>query len=133
MRFRITPTLQRLAFLIALFALVAGAIEQRALDVSVLWAATHDRVAGADDAPDMQGMPADCPMHAGNGHTHRGHADCALCGALGAISWIAAPPAIDLPPRDVFSRPRDIRAESLARPVGAPTPYAPRGPPAAMI
>ena len=85
------------AIWLGLLALVASGLEQNQLNASILWAGIGESSAQSTTSVPVDhttstashaqmAMPADCPMHNMGGHTHRGHSDCALCGAQGALA-----------------------------------------------
>lgn len=112
------------AWLVAI-ALIGNAAAQNQLGLNVL-EATTERAAVAEAAvpadphahhhtPEqhaamMAAAPAAAPAHAGHdhnapgGHTHKGHADCSVCGAVAAMA------ALTLPATLAFDVPRDFAA-----------------------
>ena len=140
----------RLAFWLGLLALVVSGLAQNDLSTNVLNAALtssdspgsshgHNHAAGGHLRPDGTWMAGDMGVAAhghehtdpakNGGHSHRGHADCVLCGPLAAMaSFTQAPPVLlVLPEARVISVYRSAeRAFVFIQPRAA---YASRAPP----
>ncbi len=85
------------AFWLGLLTLVLGGIQQGQLSTSVVEGAIADaqmmKLMGHTVAQMEQ------HQHHGAGHTHKGHADCAVCGATDAFAFvIVSVPLPVLPP-----------------------------------
>jgi len=122
-------------------AIFASAFQQGQLASNVAWAvASHGTTAVADiqahtdhdiAVAEQAAMPDDCPMHQKGGHTHRGHADCAVCGPQGtiasftltAVAFVPIPPS----PQGIVQIPVPASETSEQR----PSPYSSRAPPLA--
>jgi hypothetical protein len=112
------------AVCIAAAALVGSGVEQLQLSQNVMAATVAE--AGA---PSMQ---APCPDHVAahaGGHTHKGHADCAICGTLAFLAAFTLPlAATPVPPAPVYDSPAPARG--AVRPVAVSAlPYRSRAPP----
>lgn len=125
------------ALWLAITALAVNAFEQRELGFAVI-AATAD---GGDfhimpDGSRMAGSMAramDGHAHdAGGGHTHKGHADCELCGFVADMAAFTPAAFTVLPqPPETFLGVTPLSAEAQLSAAPAP-PYAPRAPPSRM-
>ncbi len=124
-----------LALGIALLALTAGGVAQNQLSSSVLLATLH-----AAPGHDMPGhiMPDGTfmagPMGAHDtpsqdGHTHKGHADCALCGVVASMAAVAVPAFDTVIVPDVFATPVSWRVVPQRLADAPYAPYASRAPP----
>jgi hypothetical protein len=128
-----------LALWIAVLALTAGAVEQQQLASTVI-AVTLAEAGGhavghyMPDGTYMAGsMASAAESHAGHeagGHTHKGHADCEVCGTLAAMAGFTLPVigGIIFPPR--FTLPPNVTAVAALAIARPPAPYASRAPPA---
>lgn len=63
------------------------------------------------------------------GHTHKGHADCQVCGAVAAMASLSAASAQSLRLPDLFCAPPPLIGRMVFIAAPAATPYAPRAPP----
>jgi hypothetical protein len=125
------------AFWLGLLALMASGVEQYQLSTNVIQTAFAEARAGVTgvsghfmpDGTFMAGpMSHDMAREAG-GHTHKGHMDCEVCGALAALAAFTLPSLIVLAPPIGFALPE--RAAVLRAPVLADisSPYSSRAPP----
>lgn len=131
------------AWLVAI-ALIANAAAQNQLALNVV-EATNERAAAPatpvdphahhDHAQHVAAMQA--PAQASHqhragpgGHTHKGHADCAVCGAVAIMAGLTLPAAIifDLPRN--FARPADPARAEIIRTAARYARYLSRAPPA---
>jgi hypothetical protein len=111
-----------------IFTLAVSGVEQNQLAGNVMLAAVVDGGAHADSTV----HPADCPMHSAGGHTHKGHADCAVCGVLAALTAVTLPVvAIPMLPRERAEASRGDRLMVLTISL-PPSPYHSRAPPSAI-
>jgi hypothetical protein len=128
-----------MAFWLGLLALAANGLEQQQLNTNVLVALSTDLAAGHGGASGTHVMPDGTVMagtmaddHAARGaggHTHKGHADCEVCGAVAAMAAITLPilPCVPLPtPQYQAGASAAFTAATLAEPY---PPYASRAPP----
>ena len=113
----------RLAARAGLLALLVNAFYPVPLTINVV-------AALADEATRLEAAgPHAHPGPAKGGHTHRGHADCALCGAMGGLACFS------LPPLEVLALPADFVGVApaavavAASPIDAPAGYRSRAPP----
>jgi Protein of unknown function (DUF2946) len=132
-----------LALWLGIGALAANAFEQQQLTINILEAVASD--AHTAESPQFHVMPDGTVMagtmgehpsahhHDAGGHTHKGHADCEVCGTVATLA------AITLPILPILPVPRSF---SESTPVAAPesqfydflrTPYASRAPPSQLI
>lgn len=121
------------AFWLAIAALTVNAVAQRELGFAVIAATAED--AGFHIMPDGSRM-AGSMGHAHDstgGHTHKGHADCDLCGLVADMAAFTPASVTLLPqPPEVYAG--YSQPAPQARHFAAPSPpYASRAPPAAMI
>lgn len=132
----------RLALLLGLLALTICGISQNQLSSNVLTAAlsdagahnTHDHPMSGHFMPDGTYMPGPMAGHADDGshdggHTHKGHADCAVCGVVAAMAGFTVPVVDVLKIPEIFAVPADARRENPVHVRGARAPYASRAPP----
>jgi hypothetical protein len=114
-----------IAIWLGLFTLAVIGLEQYQLAGNVMAAA----VAEPHGATQLAHHTPDCPMHDAAGHTHKGHADCAVCGVLATLAAVTLPTiAAPTVPRQVAES-RPIAAPIVAA-IGRPlAPYSSRGPP----
>lgn len=134
------------AWLVAV-ALIANAAAQNQLALNVVEAATEqaaqppapaDPHAHHDHAQHMAAMAAAAQTQAhaahqhhsdAGGHTHKGHADCAVCGVVAVMAGLTLPAAIAFDiPRD-FVRPGNVVSASAARIARRYERYISRAPP----
>ena len=121
------------ALWIGLLALTASGIAQNQLSTNVLVAAINPDSTGAAGGhymPDGTFMAG--PMHKAptqDGHTHKGHADCALCSVVAAMAALAVPVLDTVIVPDTFATPVDWRVASLRFTHASYAPYASRAPP----
>jgi len=133
-----------LAFWLGLLALGACGVEQYQLNGSVLWAAIteaggsqlahspdHANVTGGAEFQVSPKMPADCPMRTAAGHTHRGHADCPLCGAEAALALFTFAVIVLFFGPAVSPQPPWAFEAIAASDHSTPSPYRSRAPPIA--
>ena len=134
-----------MALWLGIIALAANAFEQQQLTTNILVATAADPApkAGFHVMPDGTAM-AGSMVHAdgpsaihrttdADGHTHRGHADCEICGTVAAMAAFTLPslPEMPLPLSQLHvASPADPQAAHTARPY---SPYASRAPPALTI
>jgi len=132
------------AWLVAI-ALIANAAAQNQLALNVVEAATVQATPAAtpvdphahhhDHAQHMaaaKAAPHAAHQHHAGGHTHKGHADCALCGAVAVMAALTLPATIMMQnPREIVAQAVTIRAEHVALLAQYP-PYSSRAPPAAL-
>lgn len=125
-----------LALWIALLALTAGGVAQNQLSFSVLQATLsaepgHEMLGHyMPDGTFMAGpMAAALDTPARDGHTHKGHADCALCGVVASMAAIAVPVLDTVIVPDVFATPPSTRVAPRRLTDAFYTPYASRAPP----
>lgn len=86
------------AFWLGLLALVFAGVQQQQLATSVVEGAVADAQMLKLMGHTMAQMEQQHQHHDG-GHTHKGHADCAVCGATDALAFVtvSVPPPV-LPP-----------------------------------
>lgn len=100
-------------------------VQQWQLASDVMAAATADAHAPAVAVE----HPADCPMGKMGGHTHKGHADCKVCGVLAALTAVTLPVVLfAIPPAELASA-APVAAPVASRAGLAAAPYESRGPP----
>ncbi len=130
--------LHRLGFALwlGLLALTVSGTAQTQLSLSVINAAlTEPHAAGGHYMPDGTWMAGS--MHGGThehgpdaqGHTHKGHADCSLCGLIASMAAIAAPALDVVIVPDVFTVPPAVAAPQAFRATAGYSPYISRAPP----
>jgi len=134
-------------FWLGLLALTVSGVAQNQLSKDALVAALT--AAGADPAsghfmPDGTFMSGPMPAHAGHahaghdhgdhashdgGHTHRGHADCSVCGVVAAMAALTLPVSdvISVPHARAVNVPWTLHPDVLGKRVRAP--YLSRAPP----
>jgi hypothetical protein len=109
------------ALLLGILCLFASASQQNQLSASILWAATHAEFGASPDSQLQSAEAAAAALLEGTGiapgplctplgtpsHSHRGHADCTLCGAVGAAAFY------DLLAAAAVSRPLAVLCERL--------------------
>jgi hypothetical protein len=131
---------------LGILALAVGGIAQTQLSTNVVVAALsgsashHDATAGGHYMPDgtfmagsMDSAQHDHADHANTGgHTHKGHADCVVCGPVAATAslTLAADVIILLP--DAFAQPSSSTAVHFKLPAAPRPAYASRAPPALL-
>ncbi|TAK99624.1 MAG: DUF2946 domain-containing protein [Rhodospirillaceae bacterium] len=117
-----------IALWFGVFTLAVSGVEQNQLAANVMVAATTD--AGVSVGSTIH--PADCPMHNAGGHTHKGHADCAICGSLAALTAVTLSAAVVplAPPELADASPIDIPRTSVLD--LRPSPYSSRAPPSVI-
>jgi hypothetical protein len=117
-----------LALWLGIAALAANAVEQQQLNGNVITAAYQDFAAakagpgfhvmpdGTVMAGSMSHMDAGEHRHAGpGGHTHKGHMDCEVCGAVAAMAAITLPALPEFPlPKDEFHAAPVIGVHTIA-------------------
>ena len=111
-----------------IFTLAVSGVEQNQLAGNVMLAAVVD--GGVHVGPTVH--PGDCPIHSAGGHTHKGHADCAVCGVLAALTAVTLPAiAVPILPRERAEASRGDLPMVLT--IGLPpSPYNSRAPPHAI-
>jgi hypothetical protein len=133
------------AWLVAI-ALIANLAAQNQLALNVVEATTERAVAPAVSADPhahhrnhaqhtdhTATAPAPAPAshahHAPGGHTHKGHADCALCGVVATMAALTLPSTVlfNLPAEPAQARP--LSHVDIVRIAGRHTPYSSRAPP----
>lgn len=129
----------RLTFWLGLLALMASGAAQHQLSFNVLDAAlsNHSHVAGhyMPDGTFMAGaMHGDAheghtdPAQAG-GHTHKGHADCNMCGTVAAMAAFTLSTPLAVPPPSLVGEAQAIALTSVFLIRREHVPYASRAPP----
>jgi len=130
--------LHRLGFALwlGLLALTVSGTAQTQLSLNVINAAlTDNHAAGGHYMPDGTWMAGS--MHGGShehgpddqGHTHKGHADCSLCGLVASMAAITVPVLDVVIVPDAFTIPPAVaRPQSFTAAAGY-SPYASRAPP----
>jgi hypothetical protein len=127
-------------FWLGLLALVASTFQQAELAYNVVNVAVQEAGSSHHGTHAYHVMPdgtvmADGAMDASataGGHTHRGHADCKLCGVEAALSFVtfSLPPVVPRPAAIARRMPQDV---SQALTSGwATAAYSPRAPPSLM-
>jgi len=136
------------AWLVAI-ALIASAAAQNQLSINVIEATTeraaaplpadphahhHDHVQHMAAAPAAMPMaPAPMPAghdhHAPGGHTHKGHADCAVCGAVAAMAALTLPATLVVDVPTDFARPANLTHAEFVRRSARYALYISRAPP----
>ncbi len=125
---------------LGLLALTASGIAQNQLSINVLTAAigghAHD-AAGGHVMPDGTFMAGSMDVSTSGGksqpdatgHTHKGHADCSMCGAVAAMTSVSVPVAntFIVPAAFAFSHAQAAVDVISTRALYAP--YASRAPP----
>ncbi len=124
------------ALWIGLLALMASGFAQNQLSSNVLLASLNPDATssvGGHYMPDgtfMAGPMAGAhTAPAQDGHTHKGHADCALCSVVAAMAALAVPVLDTVVAPDVFAAPTSWSAVSLRFTDASYVPYASRAPP----
>ena len=129
----------RLTFWLGLLALMASGTAQHQLSFNILDAAltNHSHVAGhyMPDGTFMAGSMhgeahadhTDTPQNAG--HTHKGHADCNMCGAVAAMAAVTLSTPLAVPPPAVIIETHVVALNSVLRIRREHAPYASRAPP----
>jgi hypothetical protein len=117
-----------LALWLGVLTLAVSGIEQTQLTNNVMVAVAAD----ADSPATLAAHPANCPMHNTGGHTHKGHADCALCGGLAALTAVTLPVLILAPaPQELAEASRiDVPPASVLGLCASP--YSSRAPPSVI-
>ena len=134
------------AFWLGLLALTAGGVAQNQLFTNVLIAKLAEaggRPAGGHFMPDGTYMAG--PMHgapstgmesgtpetadASSGHTHKGHSDCTVCGAVAAMAALSVPILNTIKIPDIIAPSLDGTSERTLLPRSPRAPYASRAPP----
>lgn len=143
-----------IAFWLALLALTVSGVAQTQLGVNVVAAAltsshsssnghhAHSGNAGhymPDGTFMAGGMPgvetASVPRHQGadpaqeGGHTHKGHADCILCGLVATMASLTQPPPVLVALPGALPAPLLVFREREVVHVAALRPYSSRAPP----
>jgi len=129
--------LHRLGFALwlGLLALSASGVAQNQLSFNVLDAALKGPAVAGHIMPDGTFM-AGSMAHGdhgesqdGAGHTHKGHADCSMCGVVAAMAALTVPVLDTFATPDAFAVPvsADIAHRVLSKTSHAP--YASRAPP----
>ena len=126
--------LHRLGFALwlGLLALATSGVAQNQLSLNVITATlSGPEQAAGHYMPDGTFMAGSMDA-SHDGHTHKGHADCALCGVVASMAAVTVPvlDAVFVP--DIFSTPPHIVATSFAELGAAFAPYASRAPPQAI-
>jgi hypothetical protein len=104
-------------------ALAASGIQQGQLSANVVTAAI-------DDAAMMAKMGHDMAHHHGaGGHTHKGHADCEVCGVVAALAFVTIPVAALVPAPQLFALAPNTFTAQFTLPATRSAPYASRAPP----
>lgn len=130
------------ALLLGLVALTASSVAQNQLSSSVLFAALNPEPGqdmGGHYMPDgtymagpMSAM-ADCQpaglSEQAAGHTHRGHADCDMCGVAAAMAALSVPALDIVLVPDVFAAPAIGAVARFVLTDASYAPYASRAPP----
>lgn len=130
------------AWLVAL-ALIANLAAQNQLALNVVEATTEQAAAPADPhaghdhhahhaaAAPVSAAPAEARHnhHAPGGHTHKGHADCAVCGVVATMAALTLPATVFVHVPSSFARPADIVAADVIRPAARYALYISRAPP----
>ncbi len=130
-----------LAVWLGVVALAAGGLEQNQLAINVVDAAIAGGPAVAGhimpDGRFMAGPMVNHPDGAAHGqaadaggHTNKGHADCEMCGAVAAMSAVAAASGPVVPVPWAFAAAPSRAAPNLIFPGASRAPYASRAPPA---
>src|SRR5579883_1139603 len=87
-----------LAFWLGLLALTANALEEQQRTTSVVEVALGGDAgpsSGTHIMPDGRVMTG--PMGRQGGHTHKGHADCVICGTAAAVAGFTLPALLTVP------------------------------------
>ncbi|MGE3475122.1 MAG: DUF2946 family protein [Rhodospirillaceae bacterium] len=131
------------AWLVAI-ALIANAAAQNQLALNVVEAATEQAAASAtpvdphahhhDHAAHMAAMQAaEAAAHQHHtgpgGHTHKGYADCAVCGAVAVMAGLTLPAAIVFDVPRTFAQPSNVAPATTVRLVARYERYISRAPP----
>jgi hypothetical protein len=128
------------ALWLGVLALAVSGVAQNQLSSNVVVAALQSAGgAGGHFMPDGSFMagPMGGADHAhhhsdgpdGGGHTHKGHADCSVCGVVASMAALSLPVLATVSLSDIFAKPpswRTARAVFTAAPYA---PYASRAPP----
>jgi hypothetical protein len=116
-----------LAIWLGLFTLTVISVQQLQLSTDVVAAAAADAQAPGQTPAVAAHHPDGCP-NAG-GHTHKGHADCKVCGVLAALTAVTLPVLLLPAPPSALASAAPVAAPVASR-AGLPAaPYESRGPP----
>ena len=122
------------ALWLGLVALAANGFEQRELSLNVIAATVSAPEGGAafHVMPDGTIMAGSMVHGEAGGHTHKGHADCDVCGAVAEMAAITLPvlPVVPLPQVE-FEAARPATPAFAFRTSVSP-PYSSRAPPVLM-
>ncbi|MGE4064537.1 MAG: hypothetical protein AB7E79_14315 [Rhodospirillaceae bacterium] len=134
------------AWLVAI-ALVANLAAQNQLGINVIEATSeaaavvapadphahhhHDHAKPSNATPEVVlSAPGHAHDHsAPDGHTHKGHADCAVCGAVAAMAALTLPAAVAVGIPSGFARPTDTSRTEFIRSAARYALYVSRAPP----
>jgi hypothetical protein len=115
-----------LAIWLGLFTMLVVSVQQWQLSSDVIAAAAAD--AHSQDVAVHH--PPDCPMGKSGGHSHRGHADCKVCGVLAALTAVTLPVVLaPVPPSELVTA-APVATPVVSRAGLSGSPYKSRGPPA---
>lgn len=141
---------RQFVFWLGLLALMVSGLAQNDLSINVLNAAltephhdgsahSHEKAAAGHYMPDGTWMAGDmggmahCDEYTdpakNGGHSHKGHADCVLCGPLAAMASFTQPPPVllVLPDASVITAYRSAERNIVT--TASRAPYASRAPP----
>jgi hypothetical protein len=132
--------LHRLGFALwlGLVALTASGIAQNQLSTNVLVAAVTEGGQSASHVMPDGSVMAGSMAHGSHahdhqadasGHSHKGHADCTLCGPVAAMAAFMVPVADVIPLPRVFATPGPIATAHITFFSAPRAPYASRAPP----
>ncbi len=118
------------AFWLGVLTLVVGAVQQGQLSTSTIDGAFADASMMKRMGHTMaQHQTAQHAQHDGAGHTHKGHADCAVCGATDALAFLTVAVALPIILPPVLTPATDQAAFAFALTAASAASYASRAPP----